>query len=565
MIRALLAKELRQHGFALVFLLLLPFAGLILIANHGLLRQAGGGGFESVHLMHYTFVPLACLVLGQLLIAQEFRQKTQLFLEGLPLPRWRMLAVKFGLGLGLVALTSATALIFVWGKARGTEAMTPRFATLLAGKSSGWAGFLYTLCFAHAFLGRYRVPFGVALVAGLAYCSSLDLPISQFGPFALIDDRFAFERFVWPVLALAVTGGLILLFTSLGFYLGLVRDATVAALLAEKMSSREKLFLTFLSLILILVGGEISEHRKTATPVQMPGASEVDRSVVRILASAAVDAPTRQEAVVLQHTVDSEGAELDAVTGYLGCVSYPPVFIVHRRDLAVNEFSNGDLKAVQGVLVRTNLIKPGFQLDALSAWLLHETLLAHTSGLAGRERNAWILDGFEWWWPRSKHGEISAWAEAVGTKGVVGTLDFSAKRMHRWLTVRKEIGADQARMLAGSVLALLAERHGVASVRRFLADRFGPAQPVDARGWWRDVVTPNSMRLQAASGLSEEDLAAEWRHAFVSAPCFACSWLRNCGLCVPARSASSGSFSLGWSLPWPRRRPIRSDSKPRRG
>jgi hypothetical protein len=429
-----------------------------------------------------------------------------------------MLAVKFILGLGLVGLACATALVFVWWKARGGEAMTPRFVVLLAGKSVGWAVFLYALCFAHAFLGRYRVPFGVALVAGLAYCSSLDLPISQFGPFALIDGRFAFERFVWPVRAFVVTGGLILLLTATGFYLGLVRDATVAALLAERMSSREKLFLTFLTLVVCLVGGEVSERRRTATPVQMPGASEVDRSVVRVLASAAVDAPTRQETAALQQTVNDVGAELEAVTGYLGCVSYPPVFIVHRRDLEVNEFSNGELKPVQGVLVRTNLMKPGFQLDALSGWLLHETLIAHTSGYAERERNAWILDGFEWWWPRSKHGNFSAWDEAISAKATIGNLDFSRKRMHNWLTVRKEIGADQARKLAGSVLALLAERHGVASVHRFVADRFGPAEPIDARGWWRDVVPPNSMRLQAATGLSEEALAAEWRQAFASAP-----------------------------------------------
>jgi len=519
MIRALISKELRQHGFALGFLLLLPFAGLILISSHGLLRRASGGGFESVRLLLLTFVPLACLVLGQLLIAQEFRHKTQLFLEGLPLPRWRMLAVKFGLGLVMILLAAAVALVYVGWNARRTEAMTPRFAELLALKSAGWSLVIYTFCFAHAFLGRYRVFFGVAVAFGLYGMSTLDVPLSEFGPFSLVDSRFAYERFVWPGDALAVTGGLILLFTGMGFFVGLVRDSTVAAILAEKMSAREKLFFTFLSLVLLIVSGEVSEHRKTATPVQMPGATEADRSVVRVLASAAVDAPTRAEIAALQRTVSGVAVDLDALTIYLGCRSYPPVFIVHRRDLKWREFSNGDLKASQGVLVRANLTVPDFKVEELSGWLLHETLVAHTNGLAERERNDWILDGFEWWWPRSKHGEISAWGDALqAVHAAAKPLNISPQQLHRWYTVRKNLEPREARVLAGSVLALLAERHGTASLRRFLADRFGEAQPLDARGWLHDMLRPNSVRLRAATGLSEEDLAAEWRKAIALPP-----------------------------------------------
>lgn len=240
MIRALIGKELRQHGFAVVFLLLLPFAILILISSNALLRRAGGGGFEAVHLLLITVIPLVSLVLGQLLIAQEFRHKTQLFLEGLPLPRWRMLAVKFGLGLVLILSAAAIALIYTGWTARHTEAMTPRFAALLAARTAAWTLCVYTLCFAHAFLGRYRIFFGVAIAFGLFAMSSLDLSLSEFGPFALMDQRFSYERLIWPGKALAMSGALILLLAGIGFYLGLVRDSTVAALLAEKMSTRKK-------------------------------------------------------------------------------------------------------------------------------------------------------------------------------------------------------------------------------------------------------------------------------------------------------------------------------------
>jgi hypothetical protein len=92
-------------------------------------------------------------------------------------------------------------------------------------------------------------------------------------------------------------------------------------------------------------------------------------------------------------------------------------------------------------------------------------------------------------------------------------MSLSPRDLHTWYSVKKKLGLPQARVLAGSILALLAERHGPANLRRFLADRFGEAQPVDARGWLRDMLRPNSVRLRAATGLSEEKLVAEWHKA----------------------------------------------------
>lgn len=518
MIRGLIEKELRQHGFALGFLLLLPFAGLILISSHGLIRRAGGGGFESVRLLLYFFLPLACLVLGQLLIASEFRQKTQLFLEGLPLPRGWMLAVKFCLGFALVLITSALGLGYVAWNAQHTEAMTSRFAALLFLKTAGWTAFTYTLCFAHAFLGRYRMIFGVAVVGGLFYCSSLGVPISEFGPFALLDARFAYERFIWPVKALAVTGGLALLLAALGFYLGLVRDATVAALLAEKMSSREKLFFTLLTLVVLLVGGEVSERRKTSTPVQMPGAAEARHGVVHVLASAAVDAPSREETAALQRTADAVAAELGALTDYLGCETYPPIFIVHRRDLAAKDLAPGGLKPKQGLLVRANLTAKDFKIEALHEWLLRESLGVHTSGIVDRERNAWAYDAIQWWWPRSQHGTKTAIDEAQREVHAMAKIPtFTPAEIHTWFSVRKNLGDNNADVLAGSSLAVLAEGHSLEGVHRFLAARFGREEPSDARAWWHDVTWSTRARLRSTTGWSEYAVTNQWQRTMAPA------------------------------------------------
>lgn len=269
----------------------------------------------------------------------------------------------------------------------------------------------------------------------------------------------------------------------------------------------------------LLVGGEVSEHRKTSTPVQMPGAAEARHGVVQVLASAAVDAPSRAETAALQRTADHVAAELGALADYLGCDSFPPIFIVHRRDLAAGELVYGDLKVEQGVLVRVNLTSPGFNAAALDAWLLDDALFRHTHGIARRDRNAWVLDGLVWWWPRSQHGTVSAWSEPVRTaRSATEITNFTPARLQAWLSVRKLVGEEEARAFAGSALALLAERQGLPAVRHFLADRFAQAQPGDARAWLRDVVRPTSTRLRAATGLSEEAFTAEWRTAMTTPP-----------------------------------------------
>ena len=513
MMRGLLTKELRQHGITFLFLFLALLGALVLIAGNSVLRRAAGGGFSAVQLLHSTFVPIACLVLGQVLIATEFRQKTQLFLEGLPLPRWRMLAVKFGLGLALLTASIAAALFVAWWTARNSEAMTPRFATLVALKSAGWVWFLYTLCFAHAFLGRYRVAIALVLLFTFFALKGGAVPISEFGPFALLDQRFAFERHIFPVEALVVTALLGLGFATLGFMLGLVRDASVASLLAEKMSSREKVVITFLTMAAVMLSVFLFERYKTATPVRMPGAVEAQRGVVRVMASAAVDAPSREETAAIERVSKSAAQELGALAEYLGCDSFPPVFIVHRRDLAASEWSDGDLKPSQGVLVRANLTAAPFDETSLHRWLMREALIAHAGGLAGRERNAWALDGLAWWWPQRTEAAAAGEPFAAWLPEARRALpsDFSPQHLDRWLSLEKDAGESRARALAATGLGVLAQRHGADARQRFLAAMFRKARPADFRGWIADAIRPRASRFRAATGVSEKQFVAEWR------------------------------------------------------
>jgi hypothetical protein len=520
MMRGLLAKELREHQMLLLFLFLLVGGGLSVIAGNSLIHSVGGSGFFAVRFSLITLFPLACLVLNHALIATEFRQKTQLFLEGLPLPRWRMLFVKYALGLSLMLAIVVAMLVVAWWPTRGIEAMTPRFALLLLLNSAGWAWFLYALFFAHAFLGRYRIVFAVLVLLAFFSLQSAGVEVANFGPIQLIDERFGFERHHFPAKALWTTAGLGALLTVLGFGLGLVRDATVASLLAEKMSSREKVFMTFLGLVGLLVSVYLFEHFTNATPVKLPGASEGFDGVAQVYAAAAVDAPSNEETAQLAKTAQEAAKELADLATYLRCGSLPPVFIVHRRDLAANEFQNGDLKTVQGLMVRVNLTAPEFKPGQLQAWITREILITRTNGIAERERNAWVIDGFpEWRTNREgtpEHAEF--WPRIAKMAGEALPRDFSREHLNRWYTVRRDAGTDQARALAAVGLDVLAQRHGEEACRQFLSDLFSREYPVDARGWLRDVFNPVEKRLRRAANISLDDFVNEWREAVPPKP-----------------------------------------------
>ena len=521
MMRGLLAKELRQHGFTFAFLFLLLLCGLVVMASHSSTMMVTGGVFGLLHVLLFTDVPLACLVLGQVLIATEFRQKTQLFLEGLPLPRWRMLAVKFALGLGVLLASTAALLFVAWWSGRGTEAMTPRFVAVLALKSAGWVWFLYALFFAHAFLGRYRVVFGLVLFFAFVTLKNIGVPVETFGPFALIDSRFPFERHLVPWDALAVTTAAALGLTLLGFALGLVRDATVASLLAEKMSPREKVVITFLALASVMLSTYLWEHFKTTTPVRMPGAIETQRGIVKVFATAAVDAPTTEETATLQRVANRAADELGALAAYLGCRTFPQIFIVHRRDLK-KEYS-ASYESSQALIARANLTAADFSESTFHSSLIAGALEAHTHGLASRERNLWALHGIEEWWPR--RADAPALGESPGGRLAdarqIMPADFSPEHLAAWYSLRRDgghFGASYAQGLAAIGLEVLAQRHGEDARRRFLAAMFGPGRPKDFRGWFGDVVRSQLHGLRATAGVSEKTFVEEWRAAVAGAP-----------------------------------------------
>jgi hypothetical protein len=398
--------------------------------------------------------------------------------------------------------------------------MTPRFVAVLVLKSAAWVWFLYALFFAHAFLGRYRVVFGLAIFFAFVALKNMGVRIEAFGPFALIDSRFAFERHVLPWDALAVTVGAGIGLAGLGFALGLVRDATVASLLAEKMSSREKVFITFLTITSLMLTAYLFEHYKTTTPVRMPGSIEARRGIVQVFASAAVDAPTAQETAALQRVAPRAAEELNALAEYLGCTSFPNIFIVHRRDFT-DQYA-ATYESAESVIARGNFAAEKYSEPEFHRHLVYAALEARTSALTGRERNAWIFAGLMRWWPwrnEAASGPVHAsWRENAR---LIMPADFSPKHLAAWHSLRDSGGShggNRTEALAALGLEVLAQRHGEDARRRFLSATFGPARPKDFRGWFGDVVRGKLRGLRATAGVSEKTFVEEWRAAVAAAP-----------------------------------------------
>jgi hypothetical protein len=252
----------------------------------------------------------------------------------------------------------------------------------------------------------------------------------------------------------------------------------------------------------------------------MPGAVEAQRGVVKVFATAAVDAPTAQENAALQHVADRAADEFGALAEYLGCTSFPELFLVHRRDFT-NDYT-ATYESANAVIARGNFVAEKYSEPEFHRHVIYAALEARTSALSRRERNAWIFAGLMRWWPwrnEAKSGPVHAsWRENAR---LIMPADFSPKHLAEWHSLRDSGGShggNRTEALAALGLEVLGQRHGEDALRRFLSATFGPARPKDFRGWFGDVMRSKLRGLRATTGVSEKTFVEEWRAAVAAAP-----------------------------------------------
>ncbi|MBL9135148.1 MAG: hypothetical protein JNK85_04740 [Verrucomicrobiales bacterium] len=504
MIRALLYKEWIQHRGPLAVLMVLVGLGWTLAMLPVLAR-----GRELVLLDQFrNFVLiygiLAASWICHRLIALEYRGRTQLFLEGLPVSRMVMVLVKYGVGVSVFLLLLGSVTLLTLALEAWRHGQEPSLAAMVALRVGAVGWFFFNLCFVLAFAGRYRLAIWIGLLlALLAVHEFTSLRVNEVGPFGLLDQRFAFER-EWPrpgALYGTLAGGTLCLIGAL--VLGWTREGSVAALLAESMSHREKVMVA-----LVLGGGvfavSVLDERRPKAPFDLPGAATETRpGIVVKVPWEVVDASQRA-----RMTAD----HLSAIRSFLDLPSIPPVFLVGRSDLDGRHYERGTLDQAEGVHVQANFSAADWDEQRFNAWLIREALLAATRGRSALESRRWILDGFSVWWFGSGRDQNPLETDArLALRACYGApQSVSRGHLARWLQFREEVGPDIAAAVAWSGLRALERRRGGDALRQVLRRALGVVRPVDGRVLWLESEGAFDTALENAAGWEWQAWIAGW-------------------------------------------------------
>ena len=282
MLGSLIRKELRQHWLVFLLLTVLLFGGMLVIGLALVAKGLSATMLDGIRMFLALFVPIAAALITGRLVVAEYRAKTQLFLEGLPLSRALRVAVNFFSGLPVLLGGVAAMLAIAAAIGARHDIMTPRFAAILLARASGYAALCYAFFFATGFLGRYRfmIYLLIMLTAG-AVDHYTAWEMSKFAPLELIGETFPHERQSFPVDDLQATLLLALACTVLAFALALLREGNVSSMLAERMSHREKVSVAMIILGAVMAIGLIEEKR-IKPPYDLSGAVGVSTQLLTV-------------------------------------------------------------------------------------------------------------------------------------------------------------------------------------------------------------------------------------------------------------------------------------------
>lgn len=498
--RALVGKELHQHWFALLAAGVLGLLLFAILVGTTALRGVAGSPLEGLQHFVQVVIPVLAVLLGGRLVHSEYAARTQLFLEALPLARWQLPVVKYVLGQVVISGICAAAVAVSLGLAGWQERFLDlRLAAIVSLRALSYATCAFSLLFLYGFLGRYRLALFIAAFLGVLFLEeSSNLQWSKFGPFALVNATFAYERELVPWTELRITWLLTLGFTGVAFALALVREGSVASLLAQRMSHREKIFTTVLLLSFVWTFTLLSEKTKR-TPFDLVNAFAATNGPVVVKVSA------RGEARALQDLADTLGHELRGVCDYLSRETLPPVFITQREDLDVNRYERGELEQADGVFVQANVLAPGWDTRHFLAWLIRETLIVGTNGRASFEPRRWVLDGFPDFYlagpetlPAITNHPVLALRALHGARSGIDPV-----MTRHWLRFREQVGEEIASAVGWSMLTTLNRQAGAERCRRFLEVLLGHATPKDVRAMFGPSAWPAVEVLTLVTGLSE--------------------------------------------------------------
>ena len=501
---AIFAKELREHALILVacgcFTLLVLFA---LAVNPDFNGQNASAffGFRSFLLFFY---PLYVIVLTSRIVAREYTGKTQLFLETLPVSRARVLTGKFLLGLALALVVVALAFHTFGRLASRHEVIDRHGMGIIALRAFAYAGCIYAFLFAGGLLGRYRIACLLLLIVGFSLVDGTStFRFEEFGPIRLVGHDLAYERTRLPTTALWITAGLTVGFVALGYVLALMREGTVSALLAQKMSQREKVTIACILMGMIFLKTFYDEARGPR-PFDLAHAVSIDRSkiAVKIGLGQSVE-PARAEALGGRIV-----AGLTELQSELALEELPEIFVLPARELDADTYNSGTLKNARGLVVQANFAADDFDDGDFVSWLARELVETATRGRATEERRRWLLDGFSTDWSLRESDDDARRRETL--RAVYGFPEGPTEELlHDWASTRERHGECLSNALAYTGIRVLREMVDPAALRRFLHEAIArrPSRGVRALA----IHEAPASEMLRTTGVSMTAFLAAWR------------------------------------------------------
>ena len=502
--KALFRKELREHVWVLLACGAFYAFSLFALAVNPSYNGENASALHGLRMFLLGVYPFLVIVVTSRLVAREYTGRTQLFLETLPVSRGTILTAKLLLGLALSIAAVAFASWIFAKLARRHEPFDRHWLGLLALRTFVYAGCVYAFFFAGGLLGRYRVAILLILLVGLAILGDTStFKLEEFGPLRLMGDDFAYERVRLPTRGLWVSLGLTAGFFALAYVLALVREGTVSALLAQRMSQREKVAIACVLLGMAFLKYFYDEARGPR-PYALNNATRAESPHVAVMVGLGQSVNAERAQKLASRIV----AGLGELSAELALPTLPEVFVLPSRDLDPDTYDRGTLQNARGVVVQANFTAPGFDDDAFVSWLAGGVVDTATRGRATEERRRWLLDGFSTDWSLRHASEETLRLHRL--RAAYGFPTGPTEEMLRdWLTTRERHGDCLSSALAWTGIQVLREKLEPAALRRFLHEALARTPSSGLRA----LALHESPRaeLLRTTGLRLEDVLAAWR------------------------------------------------------
>lgn len=490
-LRSLLFKELQQHLLAWLSLVVLQGLAVFILLVQAVGSPTGVSLLEAYAAQLMLFVPIAAMILGSRLVVAEYHGRTQLFVESLPMRRSEMAMVKYVLGLLVLSLGCAVALLLAALFASSSEPIDLSFLLLVACRSAGFVFCVWSFFFAMGFTGRLRVPIYLALLLAIGLLDGVtDMELERFGPFALADaSTLPFERSLWPWRAFLESVLLGTGWWGLGMGLAVLREGSLVESLSRRMSHREKAIIAVLFTVL-LMAFVFYDERRDKEPYAFE-LEEVVRSETLPIEILYLRPALEDDASDLLSHLEGELQALQEVLE----IPLPDLRVAYYASLDGRTFDWAKLRTNDGLLVRANFARQLLDRDALTAEAVTRVIDEMTHHRADFEPRAWVRDGFGIWWAtRAKANGPEQicdqhLAQAVRSTSVMASAEdgqtFDLAAVNAWWRLREAQGESAAEAIGASGLRFLEERQGRETVLALVRRLWGSATPRDVRVLWQ--------------------------------------------------------------------------------